>query len=187
LWAPSDFGEELSSSFATALILANVGGVLASIMLSVHIIHEKSRHVYELFLIRPIRRKDIIISKFLAVFVCVTIASVLAFLLGMAMDYLFHGGVASPIFKGAVESFALGILSVAIACSMGVFIGVVAPTVLVGVIIVIFLSSNISSLTIMIPTMLKLPNSFLLSAMSAVVLSVVFLVMAILAFNRKQF
>lgn len=100
--APPDFGKEISFSFVVSSVISNIGGILASIMLAVYIIHEKSKHVYHLFLIRPVKRKDVILAKFFAFFPCVAIAYGLAFLLGLIRDSFYHGGISSSVFKGTI-------------------------------------------------------------------------------------
>lgn len=186
LWSPN-FGEEISFSFVTSSVLGSIGGLFASIMLAVHIIHEKRQGVYELFLIRPIGRSDIILSKFSAVFLCVAVASGLALMLGFAMDCIMHGGISYNAFSNSMSSFVLSLFTIAIASAAGVLIGVVSSSVLVGIILVIFLSSNISSLTMMLPTIIHLPNPFLVSVIIGVILIVSFTFVAIFLFNRLQF
>ena len=41
----------------TSLLVGSIGGTLASAMLAVSIINERERHVYDLFVIRPVRRR----------------------------------------------------------------------------------------------------------------------------------
>jgi ABC-2 type transport system permease protein len=66
-WSPAIDGDLPLSAF-TALIISSISGTLASAMLAVSLIHERSRHVYELFLIRPMQRRDILLAKFLVQF-----------------------------------------------------------------------------------------------------------------------
>lgn len=77
----------------SAIVTSSIGGTLASVMLAVSIINEKSQHVYDLFLVRPVRRWNIILSKFLAVYVCITVASLLSLLLGVLIDYANIGNI----------------------------------------------------------------------------------------------
>ena len=83
-----DLGDQTSVSYITSTIISSIGGWLAAIMLAVHIIHEKSHHVYDLFLIRLVKKRDIILSKFLVVFSCVTVACIIALTLSFLLDYL---------------------------------------------------------------------------------------------------
>ena len=54
--------DEVPLSIITSSIISGFGGWLAAMMLAVHIIHEKSHQVYELFLIRPVKRSHIILE-----------------------------------------------------------------------------------------------------------------------------
>jgi len=178
--------EGVSFSFMAVSILSGIGGFFASMMLTVYIIHEKSRNVFELFLIRPIKRWNIITAKFLAVFFCVTVACGLAVLLGIAMDFLFHGGISLAVLKETVKSFASGVFLIALECSGAVLIGVFTSSVLIGIVLVI-VNHNLSSMTMVMPTVIKLPHAFFFSIVFGIVIISAFLFLAIYIFNRKQF
>ena len=55
LWSPNT-GENIPFTALSAIIVSSVGGTLAAVMLTVSIINEKTQHVYDLFLIRPLKR-----------------------------------------------------------------------------------------------------------------------------------
>jgi len=57
--------EGLPISFLVGLLVSSIGGTLSGIMLSTSIVSEKNRHVYELFLIRPVKRSSLLLAKFL--------------------------------------------------------------------------------------------------------------------------
>ena len=75
-WLSPYTGEDVPLSLLSALLVSSIGGTLGSAMLAVSIIHEKDQHTYDLFLIRPIKRWHLMISKFFAVFLCIAIACV---------------------------------------------------------------------------------------------------------------
>ncbi|HEX9975045.1 MAG TPA: ABC-2 transporter permease, partial [bacterium] len=133
IWSPDTSGE-IPSSALFATMMSSLGGSLAGIMITVHLIHEKTRHVYELFLVRPVKRKNLLLSKFLAVLICVAVACALSLLLGLLIDYVHRGSISQEIIKTAYESFGLSLATMASWCAAGVLVGVVAPSVLVGVI-----------------------------------------------------
>ena len=81
-----NLGHQLSATAFMSLIVANIAGTIASLMLAVDIVSEKNRKVYELFVIRPVARDVIPISKFVAAVSSVTIACVVAMALGIATD-----------------------------------------------------------------------------------------------------
>lgn len=178
---------EIPFSVLFASVVSGIGGTLASIMISVHLIHERSQHVYELFLVRPVPRRDILWAKFLAVFVCVAMASVVSLAFGVIFDLVFHGDSSSTLTARPLESLISGLSTIAVACSAGVLIGVLARTVLLGIVLIVFVSSNISALVVMLPAMLKLPNPFVFSLLSGVIVSATCMIVATKIFNRIRF
>ncbi len=186
LWSPDTSGEmPLSVLFAT--MMSSLGGTLAAIMISVHLMNEKSRHVYELFLVRPVKRRDLLISKFLAVLVCVAIACALSLILGLIIDYFQSGTVSAEIFKNTYESFSLSLATITSWCAAGLLVGVFAPSIVVGVILIIFVVNNITSFALLLPMIMKESYSIVYSIGFSVLLTLIFLVLAVLIFDRKQF
>lgn len=173
-------------SLITSSIISSVGGWLAAIMLAVHIIHEKSHHVYELFLIRPVHRSHIIVSKFLAVFTCVVSAMIISLILSLAVDYFLLQKHSDTLFTDALESLVPSLSIIAMECAAGAFVGVLVSSVLVGIILVV-ITHNISSLTIMLPIMWHYQHTTLLSVVIGIVLSSIFLYLAVALFQRRQF
>jgi ABC-type Na+ efflux pump permease subunit len=178
---------EVPFSVLFAGVVSGIGGTLASIMISVHLIHEKSQHVYELFLVRPVSRRDILLAKFLAVFFCVAVASIVSLALGLLLDLIIHGDSIDIMTTRPLETMALGLSTIAVACSAGVVIGVIARTVVLGIVLIVFVSSNISAIVVMLPAMLKLPSSFMFSILSSVIITAVFLIVANEIFKRIRF
>lgn len=178
-------GGELPLTALSAIITSSIGGTLASVMLAVSIINEKTQHVYDLFLVRPVRRWNIILSKFLAVYTCIAVASGLSLLLGLIIDYVNVGGLSDAILRDTLLSLATSLSMMAVSSSIGVLIGVAAPSVIVGVILVIYGGNQISALPI-IPTILNISNATLFTIVFGVVISSIMLVLATFIFNRKQ-
>jgi ABC-2 type transport system permease protein len=141
--------KDIPFSTLTALVVSTLGGTLAAIMLAVSIINEKEEHVYTLFVIRPIKRKHLLLSKFLAVYTCLAIATVLALMLGLALDYFLGTLPPEGMLSDTFFEFALALSMIAVSSAVGVFIGVVSPTVLVGVILVIYIGNQLSALPMM--------------------------------------
>lgn len=168
----------------SAIITSSIGGTLASVMLVVSIINERTQHVYDLFLVRPVRRWNIILSKFLAVYACVAVASLLSLLLGLIIDVKV-GGFSGTVLNDTILSLATSLSMMAVSSSTGILIGVVAPSVLVGVILVIYGGNQISALPI-IPTILNISNATLFTVAFGAVTSSIILVVAIFLFNRKE-
>ena len=184
-WSPAIEGGMPLSAF-TALIISSISGTLASAMLAVSIIHERSRHVYELFLIRPMQRRDILLAKFLAVYTGLAIAVVLAVLVGFAFDYVDRGAIPSTLWINTLKSVALSLSMTAIASAMGVLIGVISTSVLLGVILVIYGGNQIVGL-VMLPAIQDFSGSSLLTFAGAAVIAGLALYGAVRLFNRQQF
>ena len=66
-------GQAISFTVISSLVVSSLAGTLASVMLAVSLINEKNRHVYELFLIRPLKRQDILLAKFFSIYACVAV------------------------------------------------------------------------------------------------------------------
>jgi ABC-2 type transport system permease protein len=182
----STTGQDLSFTVISALVVSSLAGTLAAVMLTVSIINEKNRHVYELFLIRPLKRRDIMLSKFLSVYTCVAIASLIAVLVGVVADFFTSGTLSATIFKDTAQSLAISLSMIAVACSAGVLIGVASPSVLVGAILVIYGGNQISVIPL-IPTLLNLPQADLITIGLAAAVTIILLTLTILLFERKQF
>jgi len=56
--------EGMPISFLVSIVVSSIGGTLSAIMLSTSIVSEKNRHVYELFLIRPVRRSNLMFMNY---------------------------------------------------------------------------------------------------------------------------
>jgi len=177
---------EVTASTLSSGIVASVAGWLASMMLAVHIIHEKSHHVYDLFLIRPVTRSQIIVAKFFAVAFCVILASIIALILSFIIDYIVLDRLSSSLFLDTVQSLIVSFSIISIECAAGAFVGVSVSSVLVGIIMIV-ITHNIASLSIIMPLMKEYSNPILTSGITGIVLTIVFLMAAIWVFNRKQF
>ena len=179
-------GQSLPFTLISALVVSSIGGTLASVMLTVFLINEKNRHVYDLFLIRPLKRRDIILSKFFSVYVCVAIASLIAVLAGITVDFVSTGALSTTILTDAGQSLATSLSMIAVACSAGVIIGVASPSVLVGAILVIYGGNQISVIPL-VPTLLNIQNAALFTIGLAGAVAAALLCGAILMFEKKQF
>lgn len=185
LWSP-DTGEDIPFTALSAILISSMGGTLAAVMLTVSIIHEKTRHVYDLFLVRPLKRWTLIISKFFAVYTCIAVASFLALMLGLVIDYFSMGGAPEAVLNDAAQSLAISLSMMAVSSSAGVLIGVAAPSVLVGAILVIYGGNQISAIP-MLPNMLNISNPVPFTIILGAVTSCILLVIAVFLFTRKQF
>jgi ABC-2 type transport system permease protein len=178
---PSGTGIPLSS-FA-AIVVSAIGGTLSSVMLAVTIMNEKERKVYDLFVIRPIKRWELIVSKFAAVLICVVAAGMIAILLGAAIDAFRLGGLPADLGTQLLDSFMIAVAMIGISSSTSVLIGIASPSILVGVIAVLYGSNQLAAVVIL-PVLAKVDAvvSLLIGAAAAAVM----IVLASFYFERKQ-
>jgi ABC-2 type transport system permease protein len=179
-------GQNISFTLISALIVSSIGGTLASVMLAVFIINEKNRHVYDLFLIRPLKRRDIILAKFFSVYTCVAIASFIAVLAGMITDYITTGSLSTAVLSNAGQSLVTSLSMIAVSCAAGVLIGVASPSVLVGAILVIYGGNQISIIPL-IPTLLNIEEATIFTILLAGAVASGLLLAAVSLFESKQF
>lgn len=175
-----------SFTLLSAVLVSSIGGTLASVMLAVSIINEKNRHVYELFLIRPVKRRNLIVAKFFTVYICIAVASFLAIAMGVGTDYFAGSGASGTVLKDTLQSVSVSLSMMAVSSATGVLIGVASPSVLVGAILVIYGGNQISAIP-MIPTILNIGNASPFTASLGIAISTVLLILAVLIFNNKQF
>jgi ABC-2 type transport system permease protein len=178
---------DMSLSILVSLVVSSIGGLLASVMLTVNIINEKDTKVYDLFLIRPLKRWHILVSKFLAVYICVSIACIIAILIGLLVDYTESQIAFDIIVQNIFEPFIMTLSIIAISSAVGILIGVVAPSILVGVLLVIFGGNYVSSIPSIIPFVFNIENPFTIVLILGIIITTVLMVLSILLFNKKEF
>jgi ABC-2 type transport system permease protein len=184
IYFASPTNQGLSLASFTAIIIGSIGGVLAAAMLVSSIISEKSRHVFDLFIIRPVKRSDIVLSKFLATYVCVTAAGIIALVFGALFDLVQKGSFQGDVLTVSVNALIMAASMTSIACSAGVLIGFSANSMLTGIILTIY-GANQLSVVAVLPG-LFLPNEPLLPLIPGIAVTVVLLLFTIRIFNRKQ-
>lgn len=178
--------EGMPISFLVAIVISSIGGTLSVIMLSTSIVNEKNRHVYELFLIRSVRRSSLLLAKFLAVYLCLIIAAAISLTVGLIID-AFTADLSERFLNNILDSLFVSISAMAITCSIGVLFGVIISSVPVAAILSVYLGSQLSSL-ILLPTFF-IPglNTELLALTLGISLTIVIMGVNIIIFNRMQF
>jgi ABC-type transport system involved in multi-copper enzyme maturation permease subunit len=184
---PSGMGNiQLSAPFVIGFIVAGIASTLAAILVSVEIVNEKNRKVYDLYFIRPIHRGHLMWAKFFAVVVCVTIALAISLFAGVLVD-VFRGNPPSPmVIEGLLDSFMVNVSLIAISAAMGILTGVIAKTVVVAVVIVWFLGQYVMMIPVL-PSYLGIPEYNGLSTAITLVLVVVFMSLSSLSIRRMEY
>jgi ABC-2 type transport system permease protein len=178
-------------SYLTALLVSSVSGTLGSVSLSTSITNEKNRRVYDLFLIRPVKRWEILVSKYVAVYACLILAVALSVFVGVIIDGFTLGSIPGMLVTKTVESLGTCLAGTALACAIGTFFGVLMSSVPAAAILSVYLGNQITSIS-MIPSLIPglLPggiNPLLISIPFGTVLAAVFMAIALIRFNKMQF
>ncbi|MFW9988414.1 MAG: ABC transporter permease [Candidatus Odinarchaeota archaeon] len=183
--SPNDL-EGMPISFLVSILVSSIGGTLSAIMLSTSIVSEKNRHVYELFLIRPVRRSSLILAKYLAVYLCLVIAISISLILGLGID-AFTGDLKENYLNITFESLIIGISSMSITCSIGIFFGVLVSSVPLAAILSVYLGSQLSTI-IILPTMFfEMLNPIVLALSLGITITIIMMSINILLFSKQQF
>ncbi len=178
--------EGIPVSFLVGILVSSIGGTLSSIMLSTSIVSEKNRHVYELFLIRPVKRGSILLAKYLAVYLCLVIAVVLSLIVGMGIDAL-TVGLNESFLSSTFDSLIISISSMAITCSIGMFFGVIVSSVPVAAILSVYLGSQLSSIILLASFFIAFLNPVALAITLGVTITTIIMGINLFLFSRQQF
>lgn len=179
--------EGLPLSSLVALLIASLGGILASVVLSTAIVNEKNRNVYELFLIRPVKRRNLLLAKFFAVYFCLVIATIISVISGLVIDWFTIGIPTETVLKEIFESISISLSAMAISCSVGIFIGILVSSVALAAILSIYIGNQLS-LALMLPTLFfEQLNPLIYAPSLGVVITIGILITTIIIFNKKQF
>lgn len=183
--AMAQFSVRLPASSFISLILSSLGGMLAATLVAVEIVNERTKKVYDLFLIRPVHRSSFMWAKFFAVTFCVTIALAISMWAGVVID-LARGIEISPLMRETiVEKFISGVGVVMISAAVGILIGILSPNVLTAVLVVWFAGQNVTLIP-MLAAFISNDWVYTITMLLTVVLSVVLVAVSALIFSRME-
>jgi len=174
---------DIPISALSALLVSTLSGTLASAMLVVSILNERERHVFDLFVVRPVKRRDLLLAKFFAVYLCVVAAAMIAVGVGALIDYFDASMPMDVLLDGVAKSLVMSFAMLAVTAAAGVLIGIAAPSMLVGVILVIYGGNQISG--VIGAAGLYLENDALTICLGLAV-AVVLLAISLRVFDSKQ-
>lgn len=180
-------GPKLSATAFMSFLMSSIAGTVAALMVGVDIVSEKNRKVYELFVIRPIRREAIVWAKFVAVFACVTVACIVSIALGIAIDALRGAAITSALLHDAGKAVIALVGVIALSATVGVLFGVLAKTILVAVILILYVGQNLAIIPMLPMYLGLLPNHFWLVMLISGVLAAVLLWVSGRMFRRTQY
>ncbi len=178
--------EGIPASTLTALLLGTVGGTLASVLLGTNISTEIQNHVYDLFLIRPVKRWHLIISKYIAVYVLLIGGTIFSMSISVLYDTI-QGTYSQVIFLNDLESLIVVLSMMSLASSFGIIIGTFAKSVAVSAILSIYLGNQLTALLMLPATFIEGLDPSVFTPIIAYVATAAMLYLAVLRFNKKQF
>ncbi len=179
--------EGIPLTLFTGLFIASIGGLLGAVMLSTSLVSELNANVYDLFLIRPVKRWHILFSKYVAVFLSITLASIFSFAIGLIIDALSIGVPAGPAILEVLESLAISLAAISISCVMGILIGILVKSVALAAILALYLGQQLSVVAILPGIFLESIEPLPISLGIGAAVTIIVLIVEIYIFNKKQF
>jgi ABC-type transport system involved in multi-copper enzyme maturation permease subunit len=192
-WLAGPSEKSISIAYLTAILVTSISGTLGSVSLSTSITSEKNRHVYDLFIIRPVKRWEILSAKFLAVYACLILAAALSILVGAIVDRLMTTTITPDLVNKTYQAFGTCLTGTALAVAIGTFFGVVMNSVPAAAILSVYVGNQITGITSVlsiIPGLLPAAiqdYTYLVAMGVGGGLAVLFFLLAIMLFNKKQF
>ena len=178
--------EGMSLLTLVAILLSSIGGTVAAVFLSTGITNERGKNVYDLFLVRPVKRGELPIAKFLAAFSCLFVAVLLSVLLGIVIEAVTGNLQSVSFMRENVESLLITLTGIAVACSVGVFFGITMNSVAVSAILSAYLGNQITGALIIPLALAKSLNVVLYCALVGTFVPALILTISVLIFRRKN-
>lgn len=167
-----------------AILVGSIGGTLSAVLLGTTIAGERSRHVYDLFLIRPVRRSTLLLAKFLASSTCLAAAAVVTIGLAVVVDAA-SGNLTPGIGRQVGESLLISAASMTIASAVGMLIGVLVNSIAVSAILAVYLGNQLSAIVVLPTVFVPGLNTVLFASLVGVLVPAALLAIAMLIFRRK--
>ncbi|OLS13321.1 MAG: hypothetical protein RBG13Loki_3104 [Promethearchaeota archaeon CR_4] len=179
--------EGIPLAMLVALVIATMGGALSTVMLSTTIISEKLQHVYDLFLVRPVKRWTLLLAKYFAVVTCLIVAVGISVGLGLIIDAFASMISLENIWESTMDSLVVSLAAIGISSAIGVLLGVTVNSVATGAILSIYCGAQLSAVLMMPSILIPGLDPVLYSLPVGAGVSFVVLLIATALFNKKQF
>jgi ABC-type transport system involved in multi-copper enzyme maturation permease subunit len=177
---------ELFLPLLIGLIIASIGSTLSSVMLSTSIVSEKNKNVYELFLVRPVKRWYFLLAKFFAVWLCLIIAVCISYVVVLIFD-AFDVGVTKTVINEILKSILELTAFMAASCATGILFGVLLSSVAAAAILSVYLGNQFSSLIFLLPTLLGIGDPVVVIPIFGYSITILLMGLNLLIFSKKQF
>jgi ABC-2 type transport system permease protein len=179
--------EGIPLTLFSGIIIASLGGLLAAVILSTSLVNELNANVYDLFLIRPVKRWNILLAKYLAVIICLTVATILSFTVGLIIDSFTIGIPDKAVMLQFLESIVMSLAAMSISCVMGILIGLLVKSVALAAILAIYLGQQLSVVAVLPSVFLLNVSSYVFSVGIGLTVTILVLLVDIVIFSKKQF
>ncbi|MBD3190808.1 MAG: hypothetical protein GF308_09200 [Candidatus Heimdallarchaeota archaeon] len=179
--------EGIPLSIFTGLFISSISGLLGAIMLSTTLVSELNARVYDLFLIRPVKRWHIIIAKYITVMFCLITAALLSLGTSLVIDHFTVGVPPKTALLDVLDSLVMSIAAMSIACVAGILIGILVKSVALAAILSIYLGQQFSTAAILPSIFLENIDPLYFSLGLGVGITAIILTIEIIIFQKKQF
>ena len=179
--------EGLPISVLTGMLISAMGGALAAVLLSTSIVNESNAKVYDLYLIRPVKRHNILLAKYFAVILNLCIAALLSLVIGLLIDRFTIGLPTEQIFMATLDSLVMSIAAMSIASAIGILIGILVKSVGLAAILSLYFGQQLSLIVMLPGVYFENINLMLFSAAVGIPLTIIIILIEIFIFSKKQF
>ncbi|NHJ48698.1 MAG: ABC transporter permease [Asgard group archaeon] len=179
--------EGIPLTLFSGIIISSIGGLLAAVILSTTIVNEKNNNVYDLFLIRPVKRWNILLAKYMAVIICLTIATILSFAVGLVIDSFTNALPSGAVLLQFLESIVMAVAAMSISCVMGILIGLLVKSVALAAILAIYLGQQLSVVAVLPTIFVPSVSSYVFSIGIGLTVTILVLIIDMIIFSKKQF
>ncbi len=178
--------EGIPLTILVSIMLLSFGGIIAAVSLGASIANEMNQHVYDLFLVRPVRRHELLLAKFFASYTMLIIAFVITLLASLVADALTSTVYLEMVWIAVRDQFLITITNVAIACALGIFVGINVDSVTVASIMSLYFGEMAAMPLFLIVFLGDTPLMYLLVALVGMISAAAVLLVAMFQFSRKQ-
>ncbi len=168
-----------------AVLISSIGGTLSAVLLSTMITGERNRHVYDLFLVRPVRRAELLIAKFFAAFTCLLVATVASIGVAVVVDVA-SGTLVPGIVSQLGDSLLVSLAGMTVASAVGVLFGVLINSIAVSAILSVYLGNQLSAIIILPTVFVEGLNVPLFASLVGVLVPALVMAIAVVVFKRKN-
>jgi ABC-type transport system involved in multi-copper enzyme maturation permease subunit len=177
----------VSATAFMAILMSSLAGTVTALLVAVDIVSERNRKVYELFVIRPLKRDRIIWAKFFAVFTTVSLGCVVALLAGIVVDALRGHAPSGQAFIDLAQPLAMLLGTIAVSAGVGCVFGVLSRSILVAVLLILYVGQNLAIVP-MLPVLFGVfPKQFWIVELTSFVLAGLLGWGAATMFRRSEF